>query len=139
MATDIDFYLLPYNSIAECGTLICRLIEKAYHQKHQIYVYTASDKDTKKFDDLLWTFRDISFVPHPGPVQISHIIPTQEYNDILINLTPGPLDFYANFNRILEIIPNNPELKTAGRKKYKYYQAEGCKILTRDLTRTGNS
>lgn len=139
MPTDIDFYLLPCNSIEECGTLICRLIEKAYHQKHQIYVYTASEEHTKKFDDLLWTFRDISFVPHPGPVQISHTAPAQEYNDILINLTPDPINFYTNFKRILEIIPNNPELKTAGRKKYKYYQAEGCKILARDITHTGNS
>jgi DNA polymerase-3 subunit chi len=139
MPTDIDFYLLPCNSIDECGTLICRLIEKAYNQKHKIFVYTASAEHTQKFNDLLWTFRDISFVPHPGPVQINHTVPTQEYNDILINLTPDPLNFYTNFKRILEIIPNNPELKTAGRKKYKYYQAEGCKILARDITHTGNS
>jgi DNA polymerase-3 subunit chi len=133
MPTDIDFYLLSCNSLDACGVFICRLIEKAYHQGHQLYIYTVSTQNTQKFNELLWTFRDTSFVPHPGPVQIGHSAPPPEYNDILVNLTPEAPSFYANFKRVLEIIANDATLKTAGRKKYKIYQRDGCKLKTHSI------
>jgi len=119
MPTTIDFYLLSYPTM------------------------DASEHEAQKLNELLWTFRDISFVPHsidphsidkPAPIQIGSTKPHTSHNDILINLTPEIPAFYANFARILEIIPNNTTLKASGRKKYKYYQEHGCKLKTHNIT-----
>lgn len=134
MPTDIDFYILSCTSLDACGVFICRLSEKAYHQGNHLYIYTASSQDSQKFNELLWTFRDTSFVPHPGPIQIDHCPPPTEHTDILVNLTPEPPSFYTNFKRVLEIIPNDATLKAAGRKKYKYYQQQGCKLKTHNIS-----
>jgi DNA polymerase-3 subunit chi len=138
MPTTIDFYLLTYPNMDASSIYICRLSEKAYKTHHQVYIYTASDEEARKLNELLWTFRDISFVPHsidkPAPIQIGSTKPPTSQNDILINLTPEAPAFYADFNRILEIIPNNTTLKAAGRKKYKYYQEHSCKLKTHNIT-----
>jgi len=144
MPININFYLLPYPSIEACGLYICRLTEKAYKKNHRIYIHTSSEHEAKTLNDSLWTFKDISFIPHniyeenptsPAPIQIgySEEQPT-EYKDILINLTPEIPNFYANFEHILEIIPNNVTAKESSRKKYKFYQQQGCKLETHNIT-----
>ncbi|MEZ5578324.1 MAG: DNA polymerase III subunit chi [Candidatus Competibacteraceae bacterium] len=42
----------------------CRLADKAYGLGHTVYLFTASEARAAALDDLLWTFRQDSFVPH---------------------------------------------------------------------------
>ena len=63
--TRVDFYLLKDTGNA-AGPLFtcCRLAEKAYMQGHRIFINTESALQLQQLDDLLWTFRDGSFLPH---------------------------------------------------------------------------
>ncbi len=58
----IDFYVLPENANTE--RFACAMIGKAWSKGNQVYVHSASRTDAIRFDDLLWIFNDISFLPH---------------------------------------------------------------------------
>ncbi|KPJ67560.1 MAG: hypothetical protein AMJ43_04760 [Coxiella sp. DG_40] len=143
MPINITFYLLPSATIEACGLYICRLTEKVYKKNHRIYIHASSEYETKTFNDLLWTFKDISFIPHniyeenptsPAPIQIgSSKEQPSNHNDVLINLTQEVPNFYPNFKHILEIVPNNTTAKESSRNKYKFYQQQGCKLETHNI------
>lgn len=124
----IDFYLLENATKSSQNTLlfICRLIDKAYQKKHQVYVYLTDKNLCKQLNDLLWTFQDSSFIPHQEyaadsatsqcdtpnvPVLLSCLQPPGNYNDILVNLSDNIPIFYQKFARAIEIVPVDEEKK----------------------------
>jgi DNA polymerase-3 subunit chi len=138
----VDFYLLNQTDELEKDQFVCRLIYKAYHHKHRVYIRCPDLSKTQHLDELLWTFTDESFIPHniigegptfPPPVQIGHeAIPTQ-HNDILVNLCEDIPSSFKQFKRILEIIPNNEEARNKARENYRYYREQGCKLVYHNL------
>jgi DNA polymerase-3 subunit chi len=143
MSTRIDFYILKDNQPSTRAQVACRLIEKAYQQKHQIYVHTESLEAAEYFDEFLWSFRDDSFLPHqvfygdvitPSPtIQIGYLTTPPPITDILINLTNQAPPFYAKFERMLEIVANDENLRKAARKRYRLYQTQGCQLSSHEL------
>ncbi len=141
MPIKVDFYLLQEPSWFDCRLYICRLLAKIYKQKqHKIYVHVDSAENAQLFYDSLWTFNDISFIPHQmadeteitAPIVIGTESPKDQY-DILVNLTPNAVVNFDNATRILEIIPNDDALKAAGRKKYKHYQQVECDLSVHNI------
>lgn len=150
MAINIDFYILPDSTLELCTLFICKLTEKAYKTGSKILIQTPENEIAEKLNDSLWTFRDISFIPHsifdendpmPAPVQIypvgarfiAPLSASHPSNNILMNLDSAVPNDYSQFQRILEIVPNNPQLKAAARNKYKYYLKEGCGVNTHEI------
>lgn len=43
---------------------LCRQVEAAYGAGERVCVWAESEAEARRLDDLLWTFRDESFVPH---------------------------------------------------------------------------
>lgn len=130
MPIKVDFYLLQEPSWIESRLFISRLLAKIYKQKqHTVYVHVDSAENAQLLYDSLWTFNDISFIPHQmaaeteitAPIVIGTELAKDKY-DILMNLTPNAVANHDNVTRILEVIPNDETLKAAGRKKYKHYQ-----------------
>lgn len=140
----VDFYLIPEISLESGLGFICRLLDKAYQQKNQVYVQLENETLAKTLDDLLWTFRDDAFIPHGfvnetfkvnPPVLLSYQQqPAKNHTDILLNLTQNILPFYTQFKRVIEIVPS--EGKTIGRKKFKHYKNENYEPATHDLQKT---
>ena len=60
----VDFYILSQAGQHSRQTFACRLAEKAYNLKNSVHIHAASRGDAERLDELLWTFRDGSFVPH---------------------------------------------------------------------------
>lgn len=136
------FYLLSDATLKARDLYACRLIDKAYLNNQTIYINLNDIAEVQNFDTQLWTFRDISFVPH----EIYHsgrqseapvVLGTDELlqqeapaGDILVNLAIMAPAGYAKFSHIIEIIPNEEQLKNYGRKKYKIYQEHGYQITT---------
>lgn len=140
MTAQIDFYLL---SDSDPMPFSCRLIEKIYHKKRHIYVHTSNQAAAHRLDDLLWTYKDISFIPHnlygegpepPPPIQIGFgLEPQQQRYDILLNFAPDIPAFYTKFKRVLEIIANEETALAQGRENYKYYRSQNCDIKTHKI------
>lgn len=133
------FYILNEVALKARDLYACRIIEKAYSNGQTVYVYVANAEEAQNFDKQLWTFRDISFVPHEiynqnlnskAPVLIGYNLAAVEKKDVFINLASEIPSFYQLFNHIIEIIPNDANLKAVARKQYQVYQSSGYQMET---------
>ncbi|TAK61689.1 DNA polymerase III subunit chi [Methylobacter sp.] len=61
---EVSFYILPSESLHDRHLFACKLIEKAYRSGSFCYVLTDNAEQSQAIDDLLWTFRAGSFIPH---------------------------------------------------------------------------
>jgi DNA polymerase-3 subunit chi len=135
----IDFYILPDvpNALLQ---FTCRLVEKAYRQKHRLYIHAMDQTQAHQIDEMLWTYREESFLPHnlygegpepTPPIQIGFQSTPEKHRDILINLNQAVPTFYQQFARLLELIPIDAQ--ETGRERYKFYRTQGFDIQTHKL------
>lgn len=139
----VDFYLLSNNEVNAVQNLACRLVEKAYLRGHRIFVLCKNQQEAEAIDELLWTFKDDSFIPHnlqgegpepPPPVQIGFNQEPRGFNDILINLTDDIPSFHMRFKRVLELVSADENAKTISRNHYREYRSKGCQLHLHQLT-----
>ncbi len=139
----VDFYLLNSNEPHDVWLVACRLLEKAYHRKHTVFVFCEQACDAEKLDELLWTYKDDSFIPHnlqgegpepPPAVQIGYGGEPRGYNDILLNMATTIQPFFSRFQRIMEIVLNDEQAKEISRNHYREYRTKGYDIHTHRLT-----
>lgn len=139
--TRVDFYILSGQDPQIRRITACRLIEKAYRQGRGVFVQTDSDAETRLFDDLLWTFRQGSFVPHETAdkagqedlVILGHEPPPEFMKDVLVNLSQEVPQDAGRFARIAELIDQDDRVRQTGRIRYKVYQEAGHDIQTHHL------
>lgn len=138
----VDFYLLASNQNDARWLLACRLLEKAYAKGHTVYVLCNKKEDTEYLDELLWTFKEDSFIPHnlqgegpepPPPIQIGYDREPRGFNDILLNLSNFIPPFYSRFKRIMELVLNEETEKEESRIRYRDYRAKGCELHTHQI------
>ncbi|KTC85520.1 DNA polymerase III subunit chi [Legionella brunensis] len=138
----VDFYLLNSPEDSARWLLACRLLEKAYVRGHRVFVYCETEQEAHRLDELLWTFKDNSFIPHnlqgegpepPPPIQIGYQAEPRGFNDILLSLSQEIPAFYSRFQRIMEIVINNDAAKELSRKRYKEYRAKQCALHTHEI------
>lgn len=135
----VDFYLLQVGSRE---LLACKLAEKAYLLGHKIYVHTASAQAAAALDDLLWTFRDGSFLPHSlvdqqdtlAPVLLGYGNASPPQADLLINLSDAVPEFFHCFARVAEPVDPDEQRKADARARYRVYKDHGCELMTHTLT-----
>lgn len=130
----VDFYILADDSPDARERLSCRLAEKAWKQGLTIYLHTDTPARAALLDDLLWTYRDGSFVPHARcgdaqdpapPILIGSGTDTPADSDVLINLDGEVPGFYDRFARIAEIVPAQEPGRQAGRERFRFYREHG--------------
>ncbi len=135
--TQIDFYIL--NDTAG-DRFVCKLAAKAWRQNHRIYIHTGSELQAKAIDDLLWTFRDISFVPHARvdddlqpetPILVGCGEPSPGFGEILINLAHPAPEFFTCYQRVLEVVDGDG--RQQARARYRYYQERGYSPSTHQI------
>lgn len=138
----IDFYILSESSAASRFQFACRLIEKAYKNQHRVYVHTENEHDAHTIDELLWTYREESFLPHHligegpepiPPIQIGFGATPEKHHDILINLSLSIPVFYQQFSRVLELVIHHDAFQTRARENYRHYRDAGLHIRTHKL------
>ncbi len=141
----IDFYMLATGDLRSRWVMACRLVEKAYTQGHRVYLHAQSEADSLALNDLLWTFRQGSFVPHElaaqkpvhdavTPVLIGHPALPVVSADVLINLAEELPTGYDHYPRVLELIDQTETVKQQGRTRYRAYKAAGHELHNRDLS-----
>ncbi len=144
----VDFYVTKESTPHFALQTACRIAEKAFSAGHRVHICLSNNEDCKKLDALLWTFRDRSFIPHElssipienCPVTISTEIgpptdtemdtennpnKTLRHADMLLNAAHSIPDNFKQFQRIAEIIDNQPESIDAGRERYRFYRESG--------------
>ena len=96
--------------------------------------------DAERFDELLWTFRDGSFVPHEisggdthAPVTIGFGDTAVEARDLLVNLCDEIPPFAASFPRIAEVVSSDENCRTKSRHRYSTYRDQGHQLETHKI------
>ena len=138
--TEVSFYILPTESLQDRHLFACKLIEKAYRSGCFCYVMTDTDEQSQIIDDLLWTFRAGSFIPHQiyngtlpeieKVILIGSLTAPEHWQNTLFNLSSRYPNPGLHTARILEILDNSEVTKAHGRDRYRRYQQSDMKLTT---------
>jgi DNA polymerase IIIc chi subunit len=146
-APRVDFYVLASQDPSARLRFACRLVEKAWKQRHRVRVQLEPGGELEAFDDLLWTYADRSFVPHhrpgageplprdvPAPVVIAD---TDEADagdgDLVVNLARSLPPRFDRFGRIAEIVDADGTRRRRGRERFRLYRERGIEPATHDM------
>lgn len=142
--TRIDFYIIEQGTEEATDNFICRLTEKAWSQNNAVYIHTLDEQHSIKYDELLWTFNDTSFIPHQlatveknaKMVLIGHQSQTDipHHHDVLINLHHEAPSFFSQFERVAEIITDSETSRVKGRERYQFYRDRGYALETHKMS-----
>ena len=150
--TRIDFYIIEDGTEEATETFICRLTEKAWLQNNAVYIHTMDEPHSTKYDEILWTFNETSFIPHQldatelpevtltGDANKAVLIGHQSaadithHHDVLINLNHEAPSFFSQFDRVAEIITNDETSKIKGRERYQFYRDRGYALETHKMS-----
>lgn len=140
--THIDFYILSKQSRNGKEKFACRLAEKVFNLGHNIYLHTESQAHAALMDDLLWTFKPGSFLPHAfygddmgqaSKILIGYDSEPNCTMDVLINLTNNVPLFFGRFERVSELVSQDNDNKNFGRERYSFYRDRGYTLKTHNL------
>jgi len=135
--TQVDFYILDRASERARNMLACKLAEKAWRLENSIHIQTMTREDAGRLDELLWTFRDGSFVPHElagennaAPVTIGFGDAPVATRDLLITLCDEIPPFAEAFPRVAEVVDAGESCLAKSRQRYASYRDRGHKLET---------
>lgn len=142
--TRVDFYLTQTSLRNQVLNTACRLAEKASRQGHHIFIHTDDETQAQQMNELLWTFRQTSFVPHAlieagetpsanDKIVIGHDHDPQFKHDVMINLAASIPDFFSRFERVAEIVSGDESQRSEARERFKFYRDRGYELSTHDI------
>ena len=139
----VDFYVLSQSGEQARQLFACRLAEKAYRLDNSVFILARDQASAEKIDELLWTFRDGSFVPHhlmrpgsgelPSPVGIGYDPAAAESRDLLISLVDDIPPCADAFPRIAELVTSDNESKQHSRRRFATYRDQGHQLDTHNV------
>lgn len=140
----VDFYVSEAAGADVRLRLACRIAEKAYLAKQKVVVLLDDPEALRRFDELLWTFGDGSFVPHDtvtagggaceAPVALTTGALPADHADVLLNLSGAVPPFYEKFARVAEFLDARAEVRAAGRERFKTYRAKSIEPQTHNVS-----
>lgn len=142
--TQIDFYTHVGNKLQ----VACRLAAKAHAQGLRVAVLCPDAATAQQFDRLLWSASPLSFVPHchathelaaRTAVVIDHEGVEPTHDQVLLNLRHEWPQRFSRFERLIEIVSQDDDDRTAARERYKFYRDRGYEIRTHDLSSTAST
>ena len=145
--TEINFYVSKEQGLEHRLAIVYRLVNLALQRNLKIHIHTDSETTNSKLDDYLWSKETTSFIPHciidneseeqkpqfndfqtqseNNQINISHNFEPLTHCDYLINLSQERPSFFSRFLKVAEILDNDEEIITAGRKRYSFYRDRG--------------
>jgi DNA polymerase-3 subunit chi len=142
-AQRVDFYVLAGSEERARFKLACRITEQAYLAGKRILVWLDDPQSLERFDELLWSFADRSFVPHEQyadprqwqetPVLLSCSAQPQQSYDLLVNLAGAIPAAAVHAARVTELIDADEQRRSAGRNRFRQYRDRGLTPETRNL------
>jgi DNA polymerase-3 subunit chi len=147
--TQIDFYILQESASESRWLFTCRLVEKAVNAQHKVLINLDSEAEAHHLDQLLWTFKPETFIPHElattpdfaseeagrraalAPVVITTGASEHqllEHHGLLINLAAQIPPWFSRFERLSEIVIQQPEILKNTREHFSFYRQRGYPI-----------
>ena len=135
----VDFYILPEQATVERFT--CEIADQIHGQGLDVYVLAGSRNAALALDDLMWTWKDTSFLPHrlvdsdddDCRITIGWEGAGNRAGQVLINLVTTVPQDAGNFERVVEFVPPGATEKQLARQRYRHYREAGFELRNHDL------
>ncbi|MBM3117226.1 DNA polymerase III subunit chi [Jeongeupia naejangsanensis] len=123
-----------YFNVRSREQALCQLVGKAMAQKLSISVLAASESAAYALDRLLWELPQTGFLPHCAadhpdagrtPILVDHRVELMPARDALFNWTDGVPGGLAQYTRVIEIVDQSDEARSAARARWRAYLAHG--------------
>ena len=141
--TQVDFYVLDANAAGDRYHLACRVAERARRAGKRVLIHTTIPAESSHVDSLLWTLWESSFVPHGvlgrddpacNPILIGDGSQDNDEHDVLVNLADEVPLFFGRFQRLIECVDHDEEVKAAGRQRFRYYREHGYPLKSHTIS-----
>ncbi len=136
--TAIRFYTLNDAGGSARLRQACALTEQAWLAGERVLVWLDGADEMARFDDLLWSFGERSFVPHEplaadpaaseAPVQLhAGALPDGAGATFgtLVMLRETPAPEALRFATVIEVLDADPACRNAGRARFRWYREQG--------------
>lgn len=142
--TKIDFY----TGVSDKLHTACQLSNKAIQNGLRVLLHTPDADTAEQLDILLWQHPALAFIPHclsndaeasNMPVIIGHQSEPFPHAELLISLHNSCLPFFSRFERVIEIVSQDPEDARLGRERYGFYRERGYELRHFDLSKKSTS
>lgn len=139
--TLVNYYILPDSFPQARENFACRLLQQTSRLGHRIYIHCDNPEQAKALDEYLWQFQAQSFLPHKlldaqgaaCSIEIGAGNEPGNHDDLLINLSQTIPPFYSRFQRVVEIVSQEPQCLIKGREKYRFYKERNYPLKHIDL------
>ena len=138
--TLVGFYVVQATEVEQRLHVAVRLADKAFQRGHSIFINAADEGQARTLNELLWTYRATSFLPHGlhGEEQSEHIAigwgqEPEGHNDLLINLQLGVPAFFSRFRRVAEVVTQDPASLDSQRRSWRFYKERGYQLEKHDI------
>jgi DNA polymerase-3 subunit chi len=136
---EVRFYTLNESAGSARLRQACVLTEQAYLAGQRVLVWLEDAQEQARFDDLLWSFGERSFVPHEplaadsasaqAPVQLHSgalTDATAAAFDTLVMLRAEAVPDVLRFPAVIEVLDSDPACRNAGRARFRWYREQGA-------------
>ena len=136
--TEIKFFFNVDNKI----NFACKLAKKAYEGGRKLVVYAPAPALADEFDRALWTFSQLSFVPHvksghplaaETPIVVARDDAGLAHHEALLNLGDDPPPFFSRFEALREVVLADDEDRARARERARYYKSRGFEVSHMDM------
>ena len=138
--TRVGFYVVQGAGDSQRLQVAARLADKAFAQGHRIFINACDEAQARQLDELLWSFRPSSFLPHGlhgsdnnEGVAIGWGQDPVNHNDLLINLQLQAPPFFSRFQRVAEVVTQDEQSLAALRQSWTFYKQRGYQLEKHDL------
>ena len=130
----VDFYLVAKNLNAQ--QFACRLVNKAFNAGVTVRIELDTAEQAAQLDKLLWEFPQDCFIPHDlcvdeingqSYIRVADLARLSAQPEMLLNLRSTAPEQSEQYQRIAEIVPENPDDRERMRERFRYYRELGCK------------
>ena len=138
--TLVGFYVVQTSDPGQRLRVAARLADKAFQRGHRIFINATDEAQATEINELLWSFRPASFLPHglhgqehSESIAIGWGQEPDNHNDLLINLQLEIPSFFSRFARVAEVVTQEPDSLAALRKSWTFYKERGYQLEKHDL------
>ena len=138
--TRIDFYVLASENPEEIQKFACRLAEKAFRNGLRVLIAVDDSAQAEQLDQLLWTFREDSFLPHApqnldqqAAIELNSGEDPGQHHGLLINLCTEIPTWFSQFDRLAEIVCQHPDSLARSRTRYSHFRDRGYPLQSHKI------
>ena len=138
--TRVGFYVVSAAGADHRLQVAARLADKAFQRGHRIFINAVDESQAQALDELLWSYRPASFLPHgllgtpeAARVAIGWGQEPGDHDDLLINLQLIVPPFFGRFHRVAEVVTQDAGSLEALRASWRFYQERGYQLEKHDL------